>query len=80
MSAMQNLPTNFNLLSPVGFRFQLSRFPEVTYFCQSFRSKRSIKMLLIKLKMELDIPAFFLILKYKQEKIMSMKDKEIVPL
>ena len=35
MSAMQNLPTNFNLLSPVGFRFQLSRFPEVTYFCQS---------------------------------------------
>ena len=35
MSAMQNLPANISLLSPVGFKFALSRFPEVTYFCQA---------------------------------------------
>ena len=35
MSAMQNLPSNTSLLSPVGFKFALSRFPEVTYFCQA---------------------------------------------
>ena len=35
MSAMQNLPSNTSLLSPVGFKFALSKFPEVTYFCQA---------------------------------------------
>ena len=35
MSALQNLPTNISYLSPIGFRFILSNFPEVTYFCQA---------------------------------------------
>ena len=35
MSAMQGLPDNISLLSPIGFKFALSNFPEVTYFCQS---------------------------------------------
>ena len=35
MSAMQNMPANINLLSPIGFKFALSKFPEVTYFCQA---------------------------------------------
>ena len=35
MSAMQGLPTNTNFLSPIGFRFMLSNFPEVNYFCQA---------------------------------------------
>ena len=35
MSALQNLPTNFSYLSPVGFKFSLANFPEVTYFCQA---------------------------------------------
>ena len=35
MSALQNLPSNINYLSPVGFRFQLGNFPDVNYFCQA---------------------------------------------
>ena len=35
MSALQSLPSNFNYLSPIGFKFQLLNFPEVTYFCQA---------------------------------------------
>ena len=35
MSALQNLPTNINYLSPVGFRFTLANFPDVNYFCQA---------------------------------------------
>ena len=35
MSAMQNMPANISLLSPIGFKFALSKFPEVTYFCQA---------------------------------------------
>jgi len=35
MSALQNLPANLSYLSPVGFKFSLANFPEVTYFCQS---------------------------------------------
>ena len=35
MSAMQNMPANISLLSPIGFKFSLSKFPEVTYFCQA---------------------------------------------
>ena len=35
MSALQNLPSNISYLSPIGFRFVLSNFPEVNYFCQS---------------------------------------------
>ena len=35
MSALQGQPTNTNFLSPIGFRFQLGNFPEVTYFVQS---------------------------------------------
>jgi hypothetical protein len=30
-----NLTTNINFLSPLGFRFQLTRAPNVEYFCQS---------------------------------------------
>ena len=35
MSALQNLPSNISYLSPIGFRFALSNFPEVNYFCQA---------------------------------------------
>ncbi|HIK66992.1 MAG TPA: hypothetical protein EYF95_03345 [Flavobacteriales bacterium] len=35
MSALQNLPANLSYLSPVGFKFSLANFPEVTYFCQA---------------------------------------------
>ena len=35
MSALQGQPTNTSFLSPIGFRFQLGNFPEVTYFVQS---------------------------------------------
>ena len=35
MSVLQSLPSNISYLSPIGFRFQLSNFPEVNYFCQS---------------------------------------------
>ena len=35
MSALQNLPSNINYLSPVGFRFTLANFPDVNYFCQA---------------------------------------------
>ena len=35
MSALQNLPSNINYLSPIGFRFQLANFPDVNYFCQA---------------------------------------------
>ena len=35
MSALQNLPSNISYLSPIGFRFILSNFPEVNYFCQA---------------------------------------------
>ena len=35
MSALQNLPSNLSYLSPVGFKFSLANFPDVTYFCQA---------------------------------------------
>ena len=35
MSVLQALPSNINYLSPIGFRFQITKFPEVNYFCQS---------------------------------------------
>ena len=35
MSAMQNMPANISLLSPIGFKFSLSKLPGVTYFCQA---------------------------------------------
>ena len=35
MSAIKNLPDNYNLLSPAGFKFQIKNLPTVTYFCQS---------------------------------------------
>ena len=35
MSVLQSLPENLSYLSPIGFRFQLAKFPEVNYFCQS---------------------------------------------
>lgn len=31
----QEQPDNLNYLSPLGFRFQLKRLPNVNYFCQS---------------------------------------------
>ena len=35
MYALQGQPTNINILSPNGFKFQLCNFPEVNYFVQS---------------------------------------------
>ena len=35
MSALQSLPENLSLLSPVGFRFLLNNRPNVQYFCQA---------------------------------------------
>ena len=35
MSALQSLPENLSLLSPVGFRFLLNNRPLVQYFCQA---------------------------------------------
>tara|TARA_Y100000992_G_C21074141_1_gene400117 strand:+ start:80 stop:628 length:549 start_codon:yes stop_codon:yes gene_type:complete len=35
MSALQNQPSNYSFLSPIGFKFQLNNFPEVNYFCQA---------------------------------------------
>jgi hypothetical protein len=35
MSALQSLPENLSLLSPVGFRFLLNNKPNVQYFCQA---------------------------------------------
>jgi hypothetical protein len=32
---MQNLPTNYNVLSPVSFRFTIKKLPNVSFFCQS---------------------------------------------
>ena len=35
MSAITNLPDNYNLLSPIAFKFQIRKLPTVSYFCQS---------------------------------------------
>lgn len=35
MSAITNLPDNYNLLSPVSFKFQIRSLPSVSYFCQT---------------------------------------------
>jgi hypothetical protein len=35
MTATQNLPTNKNFLSPLGFRFLINKTPGVNYFVQS---------------------------------------------
>ena len=32
---MQNLPSNYNALSPVSFRFSIKKLPNVSFFCQS---------------------------------------------
>ena len=32
---MQNLPSNYNPLSPVSFRFSIKKLPNVNFFCQS---------------------------------------------
>ena len=37
MSALQNLPDNFSYLSPIGFKFTLSKTPKVTFFSNSSR-------------------------------------------
>tara|TARA_Y100000593_G_scaffold54218_1_gene101377 strand:+ start:10223 stop:10735 length:513 start_codon:yes stop_codon:yes gene_type:complete len=34
MSAIKNLPDNYNLLSPVSFKFQINKTPMLNYFCQ----------------------------------------------
>ncbi len=35
MSFLDNLPDNYNLLSPVGFRLTIKKLPTVSYFCQT---------------------------------------------
>ena len=35
MSIIKNLPDNFNILSPVAFRFETRKIPNVTYFIQT---------------------------------------------
>tara|TARA_Y100000401_G_scaffold117364_1_gene125832 strand:+ start:1370 stop:1915 length:546 start_codon:yes stop_codon:yes gene_type:complete len=35
MSLIDNLPENYNTLSPISFRFDVKRLPNVSYFCQS---------------------------------------------
>lgn len=35
MSFLDNLPDNYNLLSPVGFRLTFRKLPNVAYFCQT---------------------------------------------
>ncbi len=35
MSIIDNLPENYNTLSPISFRFDINRLPNVSYFCQS---------------------------------------------
>ena len=35
MSFLDNLPDNYNLLSPVGFRLTIKKLPNVAYFCQT---------------------------------------------
>lgn len=35
MSVLQNLPNNINFLSPVGFRFQVTSYPEINFYCQA---------------------------------------------
>jgi len=35
MSAITNIPTNSNFLSPLGFKFQIQRTPGVNFFVQS---------------------------------------------
>lgn len=35
MSALQNMPSNVNFLSPIGFRFQISNYSEINYYCQA---------------------------------------------
>tara|TARA_R100000008_G_scaffold32251_1_gene18032 strand:+ start:1153 stop:1677 length:525 start_codon:yes stop_codon:yes gene_type:complete len=32
---MQNLPSNYNVLSPVSFRFSIKKLPNVSFFCQT---------------------------------------------
>ena len=34
MSIITTLPDNYNLLSPVSFKFQIRSLPSVSYFCQ----------------------------------------------
>ena len=35
MGLLDNLPDNYNLLSPVGFRLTIRKLPNVSYFCQT---------------------------------------------
>ena len=35
MAITDNQPANLNPLSPLGFRFQIKRIPNINYFCQS---------------------------------------------
>ena len=35
MSAIKNLPDNYNLLSPISFKFHIRKVPTVSYFCQT---------------------------------------------
>lgn len=35
MSALDNQPTNINFLSPLGFKFQIKKTPNMNYFVQS---------------------------------------------
>lgn len=35
MALVTDLPTNYNILSPVGYRLQIVKLPLVSYFCQN---------------------------------------------
>jgi hypothetical protein len=35
MAFVADLPTNYNILSPVGYRLYIPKLPTVSYFCQS---------------------------------------------
>ena len=35
MSIIDSLPDNYNILSPISFRLQIDRLPNVTYFLQT---------------------------------------------
>ena len=35
MAFITDLPSNYNILSPVGYRLDIPKLPTVSYFCQS---------------------------------------------
>ena len=32
---LSNLPDNYNILSPIGYRLNIQKLPNVVYFCQT---------------------------------------------